>query len=375
MDFSLNDEQQMLHDTVRRYLAADYGFERRAAILQSSPGWSREVWQQLAEPGLLALDINEADGGIGAGLVGVMVVAQAAGQALLQEPWLDSAVYATRTISALATPDQRQEWLPRLAAGELVAVLAHEEDEASFDVDALTTRAERDGQGWCLRGSKRAIVHAPIADLLLVSARIGADEVAVFAVAPDHPGLHWSRYRSVAGVPCADLHFDGVRVPDQARLGAAGDHSMALQAVLDYGLAALCADALGTLERCLDGTVAYVRERRQFGVPIGRFQALQHRLADLLIEVEQARSMVLLACSSCLDSDAQSRRRALSAAKVVIAEAARKVGQQAVQLHGGMGMTDELDISHCFKRLLAFELRAGDRDRHLDAYAMDVRMA
>lgn len=365
MDFAFTDEQQMLQDTTRRYLASEYGFDKRSGILASPAGWSRDIWQALAELGLLAMDIPERDGGIGAGPVGVMLVAQAAGESLLLEPLLSSAVLATRAIVELGSAAQRERWLPALADGSCIAVLAHDEADACIEVAAITTRATRHGDDWQLDGRKSVVYHAPCANLLLVSARDQEGRLGVFALPADTAGVRIEAFRTIDGQVAADIVFDGARVAATDRLDGGVTH---LQAVIDYGLAIICAEALGSLERTLNATIEYTRSRVQFGAPIGSFQALQHRMADMLMQVEQARSMVYLAISHSQDPDPAARRKILSGAKVVIGEAARYVSQQAVQLHGGMGMTDELDVSHHVRRLVAFEQRYGSTDEHRAVY-------
>lgn len=366
MDFSFTEEQQMLLDTTRRFIAERYSFDYRHRVRGSDEGWSRETWAQLADLGLLALNVPESDGGIGAGPVGSMLVGNAIGEGMLLEPFLASAVIATQAIVELGSARQRNQWLPALASGELIAVLAHDEATTGVDMMDVQTKALRDNDGWRLDGHKTAVYHASAANLLLISASTQEGEVGVFAVPSDAPGLQLQRCVTVDEQPAAALVLDGVRVGDDARLG--GDARMALQSALDIGLAALCAEAFGAMDRILKATIEYSRSRVQFGTPIGSFQALQHRMADMLMHMEQARSMSYLATSSCTDPDPQTRRAAMSAAKVLMGQAARYIGQQAVQLHGGMGMTDELDVSHYFKRLLAFELRCGTTDQHLDAY-------
>lgn len=360
MDFSFTDEQQMLQDSIRRYLDTSYSLEHRAGILASDSGWSATTWSELAELGLLALDIDEADGGIGAGPVGTMLVSQAIGAGLLVEPFHSSAVLATRLVSLLARGAQREHLLGALASGESITTLAHDEEGDWFA--PRSTIATRVGDGWRLQGRKTCVYHASMAHRLLVSARIG-DGVGVFVVEREAAGVVSREYRTVDGMRAADIELDVMLAAD-SRLGDA-DASDALDEALDRGIAALCADALGVLDRVLAATVQYTRDRVQFGTAIGRLQALQHRMADMYMQVEQARSMTYLATSACLRSDARARREAMSGAKVVVGQAARKVAQEAVQLHGGMGMTDELDVSHCFKRLLAFELRMGSSDEHL----------
>ena len=368
MDFSFTDEQQLLQDSIRRYLETSYTLEHRAGILASEAGWSATTWAELAELGLLALDIDEADGGIGAGPVGTMLVAQAIGAALLVEPFHSSAVLATRLISALAQGAQREQLLGALTSGDVIAVFAHDEDGDWFA--PRSTVATREGDGWRLQGWKSCVYHAPMARWLLVSARVG-DGVGVFMVDREAAGVALRDYRTIDGMRAADVELD-VMVAVDSRLGDA-DASEAIDEALDRGITALCADALGVLDRVLAATVQYARDRVQFGTAIGRLQALQHRMADMYMQVEQARSMTYLATSACLQSYAHARREAVSGAKVVVGQAARKVGQEAVQLHGGMGMTDELDVSHCFKRLLAFELRMGGTDEHLAHYRGLVR--
>ncbi len=369
MDFSFTEEQQMLQDSIRRYLETSYGLEHRASILASDAGWSSSTWAELADLGLLALDIDEADGGIGAGPVGTMLVSQATGAGLLLEPFLSSAVIATRVVSLLVRGTQREKLLGALASGEAIAVLAHEETEGWAQPLATTATSEADG--WRLRGCKVGVLHAPMARWLLVTART-PDGIGVFVVDRQAEGVQLHAWRSVDGQHAADIEFD-LSLADDARLGD-GDAREALDEALDRGIAALCADALGVLDRILAATVQYTRDRVQFGSPIGRLQALQHRMADMYMQVEQARSMTYLATSACLQPDARARREAVSGAKVVVGQAARKVGQEAVQLHGGMGMTDELDVSHCFKRLLAFELRMGSTDEHLAHYRALARV-
>lgn len=363
MDFSFNDEQQMLLETTRRLIAKDYTFAHRMSIRETEGGWSRDTWMQLADLGLLALTIPEADGGIGAGAIGAMLVSNAIGEGLLLEPFHASAIVATQAIVQLADAQQRATWLPSMASGETIAVLAHDDAGKGVGVEATPL-----ADGWTLSGIKHGVYHGDIADLLLVSARIkGSDTLALFALPAATHGITRHGYRTVDDQRAADLSLENVRVSAESRVGE--DVTDGLQAAVDFGLAALCAEAVGALDRILAATIDYSRQRTQFGVPIGSFQALQHRMADMLMYAEQARSMCYLATSRCTDTDASVRRAALSAAKVSIGQAARYVGQQAVQIHGGMGMTDELDVSHYFKRLTAFELRGGTTDAHLRRYA------
>jgi alkylation response protein AidB-like acyl-CoA dehydrogenase len=374
MDFTFTEEQQMLLDTTRRFIAKEYGFETRQQIRQRSPeGFSRTVWQGLADIGLLALNVPERDGGLGGSAIDTMLTMNALGAGLLLEPYLQSAVLATKTIAALGNEEQRAALLPALAAGEKIAALAHDERSTRFDWRAIETRAWPVGNGYLLDGHKSVISHGASADFLLVTARIAqageTGPLAVYMLARDVPGVQQTPFTTVDGVRASDIALKQVFLPASAMLDAAPDAEAHIEDVLDAGLAAICAEAVGALDKLLAATVEYARNRKQFGQPIGKFQALQHRMADMVLHIEQARSMSYLAAMRCADPDLAVRRRALSAAKVVIGQACRFVGQQAVQLHGGMGVTDELDVSHYFKRLMAIELQFGSTDHHLELYA------
>jgi len=368
MDFSVTDEQQLLADSVRRYLRENYSFEIRRNILASADGYSRTVWKDFGALGLLGLLVPEREGGLGAGAIEVMLLSAALGEGLIVEPYLSSAVIATRAVDRLASPPQRAAWLPRLLSGDLVAVLAC--DAWPDPADAEPVRAElRDGR-WLLRGEIPVVYHAPAAGLLLVPAcsnPMSRDPDSLFGIPADTSGVNLVRFTTVDGQPAAAVELRDVRLDAAARVGGAVGPELA--AIADYGLMALCAETLGALDRCLALTVEYTRTRTQFGGPIGRFQALQHRMVDMLTRIEQVRSLVYLAAARCEDADVGRRESALSAAKVVVGETARFVGQQAVQLHGGMGVSDEVSISHYFKRLTAAEIRLGSVETHLARYA------
>ena len=370
MDFTFTEEQLMLQETVRRFIAKDYSFARRQHIKNTeAAGFSRAVWQAFAELGLLALHVPHADGGLGGGPIDSVLMMGAIGEGLVLEPYLASAVVATKAIADMANASQRAAWLPAMAAGELIAVLAHDEAASRYDWQAITTTALRSAGGYLLQGQKHVIAHGGSADLLLVSARLVEEDnaLALFALPRDTAGVRLLRYATVDDVPACDLFLDEVALPASARLD--GANAARLEAVLACALAAVCAEAIGALDKLLAATTDYARSRKQFGQPIGKFQALQHRMADMVLHIEQARSMSYLAAVRCAHDDAAERRRALSAAKVIIGQACRFVGQQAVQLHGGMGVTEELDVSHYFKRLMAIELQAGSTEQHLEAFA------
>ena len=378
MNFEFSDEQQQLHETVDRYLKDQYKFEKFRAVNASAAGWDKAVWAGLAELGVLALNVPSEQGGLGFGPLETLSVMDACGKSLLLEPFLSSAVIATAVLRVYGGDEAATDLLTRMAAGTAIAVLAHFEPASRFESQWVSTRARQSGDGYTLDGHKAVVMHAGAADTLLISARTAGEPkdmkgVSLFRVPRDAKGVRLDSYPTIDGQRAADVYLHGVEVPASHRLGGEGEALPAIEAALDIGLAALCAEAVGVMQALVDATVTYVQSRQQFGVAIGRFQALQHRIADMLIHLEQARSMSYLAALRCSDEDVPERRRALSAAKALIGQSARFVGQQAVQLHGGMGMTDELIVSHYFKRLTAAELAFGDSDTHLQRYAALTR--
>ncbi len=373
MDFNLTKEQQMLSEVVQRFVAKEYTFATRRGILESTDGWSRKVWSQLAEMGLLSLQVPEEYGGMASTSIEMLLTMTALGRGLLLEPYLPSAILATALIRELGSGAQKQALLPSLAAGERIAVPAHFERGSRYDLSRIATTAVRKGDGFALSGRKTIVLHAAAADLLLVSARTAGnaeDEagISLFGVERDATGVSLQSYPTLDGQRGADITLRDVQVPREALIGPEGGAFPAISAVWDLGIAALCAEAVGALEAIFQATADYLMTRKQFGVPIGHFQALQHRVAEMLIHVEQAKSMSYLAAMRCTERDAALRGRAISAAKVLIGQACRRVGQEAVQLHGGMGVTDELIVSHYFKRLTAIELSLGDTEHHLERF-------
>jgi alkylation response protein AidB-like acyl-CoA dehydrogenase len=378
LNFEFSDEQRQLHEAVERYLGEQYSFDRYQSIKRSSAGWDRDIWRGLADLGVLAITVPAAQGGLGFGPLETLAMMGDCGRSLLLEPVLSSAIIATAVLRNFADEAPAGELLAALATGEKIAALAHFESDSRFESRWVTTRARRAGEGYRLEGHKGVVMHAGAADILLVTARTAgeagdAEGVSAFLVPRAAPGLVLDEYPIVDGQRAADVYLQGVEVPPASRLGREGAALAAVEAALDIGLAALCADAVGVMQALLDATVEYVHVRQQFGQPIGRFQALQHRIADMLIHLEQARSMSYLAALRCTAEDVCERRRALSAAKAVIGQSSRFIGQQSVQLHGGMGMTDELKVSHWFKRLTAAQLMFGDSDTHLQRYAALTR--
>ena len=374
MNFEFSDEQRQLHEVVERYLGEQYRFDRYQSIKRSAAGWDAEVWRGLAELGVLAITVPTEQGGLGFGPLETLAMMGDCGRSLLLEPVLSSAVIATAALRAFANEAPAAELLTAMATGEKIAVLAHFESDSRFESQWVTTVARKAGERYRLDGHKGVVMHAGAADTLLVSARTAGESgeahgVSLFLVPRAAPGVTLDIYPTVDGQRAADVYLKGVEVTVASRLGPEGGALAAVEAALDIGLAALCADAVGVMQALVDATIEYVRMRQQFGQPIGRFQVLQHRIADMLVHLEQARSMSYLAALRCTAENVAERRRALSAAKAVIGQAGRFVGQQAVQLHGGMGMTDELVVSHWFKRLTGAQLMFGDSDTHLQRYA------
>jgi alkylation response protein AidB-like acyl-CoA dehydrogenase len=380
VDFEFSDEQRQLREAVEGFTAKEYSFDRLRAIKRSGAGWDPAVWRGLAELGVTALLVPASLGGLGHGATETLALMDACGPSLMLEPILTSAIVATALLRQFEADPRAAGLMRAMAAGERIAALAHFEPESHFDTAWVGTRAADAGGGFRLDGRKAVVAHAGIADVLLVSARsAGAagdrEGVSLFVVPRSAPGLTLTEYLTVDGQRAAELQLDGVRVPEEGRLGEPGHALAAIEAALDVGLAAVCAEAVSIMQALVRATVEYLNTRQQFGQPIGRFQALQHRVADMAVQLEQARSMSYLAAMRCTSPDPSERRRALSAAKVVVAEAARFVGQQSVQLHGGMGMTDEFKVSHWFKRLTAIEILFGDADFHLQRYASSTGAA
>jgi len=377
VNFDFSDEQQQLREAIEQFLAKEYPFERLRAA-KSSAAWDPAVWRGLAELGVTAINVPSSLGGLGYGPMETLVLMGACGPSLLLEPVLTSAVIATVLLREFERAEPAAELLRAMAVGGRIAAVAHFEPGTRYDSRRVDTRARRAGEGYRLDGRKSVVVHAGLADTLLVSARTRGDGgdpegVSLFLVPRTLPGVKLVEYANVDGQRAADVHLEEACLPEASRLGAEGGALAAIETAFDHGLAALCAEAVGIMQSLINATIEYLRTRQQFGQSIGRFQALQHRVADMVVHLEQARSMSYLAALRCASADLDERRRALSAAKVVIGDAARFVGQQAVQLHGGMGMTDELKVSHCFKRLTAIEILFGDSDAHLERYAALTR--
>ncbi|WP_376089930.1 acyl-CoA dehydrogenase family protein [Roseomonas sp. CCTCC AB2023176] len=368
MDFELSDEQRMIQDSLRRLLADRYGFEQRRALAGTAPGWSREVWAAYAELGLLGLPFAEEEGGFGGGPVETLIVMEALGGALALEPYLSTVVVGGGFLRHGADAAQRAELAPRITEGALLLAFAQVEPQSRYDLADVETRARRDGDGWVLEGRKGVVLHGDTADMLIVTARTaGASRerrgVGVFLVAAGAPGVTRHGCATFDGGRAADVTFAGARA--HAVLGDPEDGLPLAERVVDEAVAALAAEAVGAMDAAQRLTIDYLRTRKQFGVPIGSFQVIQHRAADMMVHLEQTRSMAMYAAMMADEEDPGERRRAMHAVKVQVGRAARRLGQEAVQLHGGIGVTMEYAVGHYFARLTAIDTMFGDADRHL----------
>jgi alkylation response protein AidB-like acyl-CoA dehydrogenase len=366
MNFEYSEEQQQLADSLRKFLGNEYDFEKRKAIVKSDTGLSESVWSAFAEMGLTAIAVPEADGGFGGGAVDLMAAMEACGEALVVEPLLDTIGLATRLVARCGSEGQRAALLPHLADGSLRLAVAALEPGRRYALDAQATTARAQAGGWVIDGRKAVVIGAPSAARLIVSARTNSG-TSLFLVDASAPGLTLKACRTVDGQRAADIILADVRVGAEALLGAEGAGLAALEDATDFATALLCADAIGAMKFANDTTLEYIKTRKQFGVAIGSFQSLQHRMVDMVVVTEQARSMAVYAAAKVdTAADAAERKRAVSMAKVKIADACRHVSQESVQLHGGMGMTEEMKVSHAFRRLTMLAQRFGDADHHLE---------
>jgi alkylation response protein AidB-like acyl-CoA dehydrogenase len=366
MDFNFKEEQLQFADALKRWVAKDYSFEERGKIIGSEAGVSDAAWATLAELGMTALPVPEEQGGFSGTAVDMFVVMQELGRGLVVEPYLATVIGA----EFLKLGGGHAALLEQVAGGELKLACALGERQSRHELADIATTAVQDGDAYVINGSKSVVVHGAQAGSVIVSARsAGAqrdhDGISLFVLPLDTAGITVTGYRTLDGQRAADIAFANVRAPASALIGTAGAGWDILEAAADYGAGLLCAEALGAMEAIFAATLEYLKTRTQFGAPIGKFQALQHRMADMFIHLEQARSMALLAAVKLASTDADERRRAVSAAKFRVGQAMKFVGQQAVQLHGGMGVTNELPAAHHFKRLTMIELTLGDSDHHL----------
>ncbi len=369
MDFNFTEEQEMVRDGLSRMVREQYDWETRRKAVASEAGWRPEIWAQLAELGILGMPFSEADGGFGGGAIDAMVVMQEFGTGLVVEPFVPSVVCAGGFLKHAGTPAQKEEHIGGIVAGSRVFAFAYAEPRGRYDYADLETTARKDGGGYVLNGHKAVVIGAPWASHLIVTARTSGerrerDGVSVFVVEKSTPGIVTRDYETFDGRRASEVYFENAAIPADALIGEEGAGLPLIEQVTDEAIAALCAEACGAMKVAHAMTVEYSRQRKQFGVAIGSFQVLQHRMVDMYTAYEQSVSLTYLATLR-LDSNEAERKRAVSAAKVGVGQAARLIGQDAVQIHGGNGVTDEYAIGHYFKRLTMFDSEFGNVDHHL----------
>jgi alkylation response protein AidB-like acyl-CoA dehydrogenase len=373
MDFSFSEEQVLLRNSVAKYLSDNYRFEDWRRFTRNEAGRDPRHWSQFAELGLLAASLPEEYGGLGGDGVSSLVIMEEFGRALVVEPYVPTAIIGGGMLTETGTDALKGEWLPKIAAGETVMAFAFAEPSGRFNLADVATTARKQGGSFILSGVKSVVIGAPWADTLIVTARTGGGQrerqgISVFLVDRSAKGVFTRDYPTVDGNRASEVTFENVEVPLSRLIGEQDSALPAIERAVDRGIAAHCAEATGAMKKLVDATVEYSKTRKQFGVPIGKFQVLQHRMVDMFVNYEQAVSITLMVTLR-LDGTAEERGRAASAAKVQIGRSGRFIGQSAVQIHGGMGMTDELDVGHYFKRLTMLDTLYGNVDHHLMRYA------
>jgi pimeloyl-CoA dehydrogenase small subunit len=373
VDFDYSEEQRLLDETVRRLVADEYDFAARTKYLAEPSGHSAAIWAKFAELGLLGLPFGEEHGGFGGGGIETMIVMEAFGRGLVLEPFLATVILGGGLVALAGSEAQRDAILPQIAAGKLKLAFAPGERRSRFDLAHVETSASRQGGGFVLNGHKTVVLHGGTADKLIVSARSAggtsdANGISLFLVDRGAAGVTARDYPTVDGLRAADVLLSDVKLGAEALLGPEGRALPIMTRAVDRAVAALCAEAVGIMDRLNAMTLDYLKTRKQFGVAIGSFQALQHRIVDNFIAAEQAKSMTIFAALSVDGDDEAARGRAVSAAKVQVGQSGRLVGQQSIQLHGGIGMTDEYAAGHYFKRLSTIEHTFGNTDYHLDRF-------
>ena len=363
MNFDYNEEQRLLADSVRRFLGKDYDFESRKKIVASKDGWSTAVWSTLTEMGLTGLPFSPDYGGFGGGAVDLMGVMEAAGDALLVEPFL-ATVIGGQFVARAGSDAQKKAILPALVEGKLKMAFAQTEKGARYNLAKVGAQAKKAGSSWEITGEKFVVLGAPAADQFVVSANTEKG-LTLFLV--EKKSVKIKPYVTLDEQRAGDVSFSKAT---GELLGKEGGALPVIEEVVDYATALICAEAVGAMKFACDTTLEYLKTRKQFGVPIGTFQALQHRMVDMYVSYEQAKSMACLAASKVdAPADAKDRARSVSAAKIKIADNCRHVSQEAIQLHGGMGMTEEMKVSHSFRRLTMIAQQFGDAEHHLARFA------
>ncbi|HEY7798878.1 MAG TPA: acyl-CoA dehydrogenase [Hyphomonadaceae bacterium] len=372
MDFAFTSEQDMLRDTVARLVREQYDFETRRKVAKSEAGWRPKMWAQFAELGLLGASFPEADGGFGGGPVEAMIISEEFGKGLVIEPYLQTVVIGGGFLRHGGSDAQKEENLPALIGGERIYAFACSEPKSRFDLHDVSTTAKKDGKGFTLNGHKAVVIGAPFASHLIVTARTSGGQrdtkgVTLFLVPKNAKGVSTRDYPTVDGLRASEVYFENVSVGADAVIGEVDGGFPLVEKVVDEAIAALCAEAIGCFKVLNEATLQYSKTRKQFGQPIGNFQVLQHRMVDMFMAAEQSISMTYMVTLKLEEADRQ-RKLAASGAKVQIGKAGKLISQEAVQIHGGMGMTDELNVGHFFKRVTMIESQFGNTDWHLRRY-------
>ena len=374
MDFSFSEEQGLLQDSIQRYIQNSYTFDARQKLLKTEEGFSRENWASFAELGWLALPFTEESGGFGGTAVETMIMMEEFGKGLVVEPYVSTVIMAGSVIEAGGTTEHIEGVLTEIMAGTKLASLAYVEPQARFNLADITTTAKVEGDGYVNNGFKGVVLGGPSADVLVVPARTSGDQkdesgITMFLVDASSAGISKRDYPTIDGMQASEIDLDNVSVPASAVLGEVGNGFGLLELGINNGILAVGAEAVGAMEVLYKATVEYCKTREQFGQPIGKFQVLQHRMVDMFMEHEQAKSLLYMAALRMSEDDDIEARKAVSALEVQIGKGGRFVGQNAIQLHGGMGMTDELNVGHYFKRITAIETLFGNVDHHLKKYS------
>jgi pimeloyl-CoA dehydrogenase small subunit len=378
MDFDLSEEQRLLRDSVERLLADHYGFDKRRSYLAEPEGWSRRLWAQYAELGLLGLPFAEGYGGFGGGPIEVMLVMEALGRVLALEPYLATVVLGGTALRLAGNEEQKSAILPQIAEGGMILAFAHGERQARYDLTDVITTAKPKGSGWVLDGGKSVVLHGDSAQRLILSARNSGerddpDGITLFLVNAAANGVARRAYPMRDGTRAAEISLSGVEVGEEDVLGEVGAGFPVIERVVEAGIAATAAEAVGAMETMQAMTLEYLKTRQQFGRPIGQNQVLQHRATEMLMEVERGRSMAMLATMMVEEPDSAERAHNIAMAKVGVGQASKFVSQNAIQLHGGIGMTEEYAVGHYFRRCMVIEHTFGDTAHHLSRLAEQVR--
>ena len=378
MDFELSEDQRLLVDSVEKLLAARYDFNARKGHLKEADGWSRALWSQYAELGLLGLPFAEAHGGFGGGGVDVMLIMEAFGKALVLEPYLATVVLGGTAVQLAGSATQQAAILPKIVDGSLKLAFAHGEQQARYDATNVMTRARRNAEGWLVDGAKSVVLHGDCADKLVVSARTAGDRadangLTLFLVDGAAAGVTRRGYTLRDETRAADIVFSDVQLGAGDVLGEVDAAFPVIERVVEAGISAFAAEAIGAMDRMHAMTLEYLKTRQQFGKPIGSYQIMQHKSADMLVALEQGRSMSMLAAMMLEEPDPATRARSIAMAKVGVGQSGRLVSQSAIQLHGGIGMTEEYAVGHYFRRVMVFEHTFGDTAHHLARLANQVQ--